>query len=62
VSGTRHSGHSGLLAHRRTPSEGLAAAEAPTSDVLSGRPDLGTRKSIQRAELVENGAASSRRR
>jgi hypothetical protein len=28
VSGTRRSGHSGVLAHRRTPSERLAAAEA----------------------------------
>jgi alpha-D-ribose 1-methylphosphonate 5-triphosphate synthase subunit PhnG len=28
VSSTRRSGHSGVLAHRRTPSERLAAAEA----------------------------------
>jgi hypothetical protein len=28
VSGTRRSGHSGVLAHRRTPSKRLAAAEA----------------------------------
>jgi hypothetical protein len=28
VSSTRRSGHSGMLAHRRTPSEKLAAAEA----------------------------------